>query len=152
MLLSGAFGGLLGASGAVSGLAGMYFILFPVQRVRMLAFLNLWVFTAFCCLTKAFWIRGFWLLLLWFVWGDVVPVVVGWEDGTAHWAHLGGFFAGIVVALGLLFTRQVYARGDILSVALGKKAWWFVGKPSRFTKASEAATEPSSASAPRPEG
>lgn len=129
------FRGLLGASGAVSGLAGMYFILFPVQRVRMLAFVNLWVFTAFCCLTKAFWIRGFWLLLLWFVWGDVVPVIFGWEDGTAHWAHLGGFVAGMVVALGLLFTRQVYARGDLLSVALGKNAWFFVGKPSRYQRA-----------------
>jgi membrane associated rhomboid family serine protease len=135
----GHFRGLLGASGAISGLAGMYFILFPVQRVRMLAFMNLWILTAFCCLTKPFWIRGFWLLLLWFVWGDVVPVVFGWEDGTAHWAHLGGFTAGMVVALGLLFTRQVYARGDILSVALGKRAWVFVGKPSRYMKAQEAA-------------
>ena len=130
----GDFRPLLGASGAISGLAGMYFILFPVQRVRMLWFMNLWFFTAFMCLTKAFWIRGFWLLLLWVLWGDVVPVVFGWEDGTAHWAHLGGFVAGVVVALGLLVTRQVYARGDILSVALGKKAWWFVGKPSRFTQ------------------
>ena len=97
------FGALLGASGAISGLAGMYFILFPVQRVRMLAFLNLWLLTAFCCLSKPFWIRGFWLLLLWFLWGDVVPVVFGWDDGTAHWAHLGGFVGGMVVALGLLF-------------------------------------------------
>ena len=133
------FRGLLGASGAVSGLAGMYFILFPVQRVRMLAFLNLWVLTAFCCLTKPFWIRGFWLLLLWFVWGDVIPVVLGWEDGTAHWAHLGGFVAGIMVALGLLFTRQVYARGDLLSIALGKRAWFWVGRPSRFARAPEQA-------------
>lgn len=131
----GHFRGLLGASGAISGLAGMYLILFPVQRVRMLAFVNLWLLTAFLCLTKAFWIRGFWLLLLWFVWGDVVPVVFGWDDGTAHWAHLGGFVAGILVALALLFTRQIYARGDILSTALGKKAWIFVGKPSRFAQA-----------------
>lgn len=135
----GHFRGLLGASGAISGLAGMYFILFPVQRVRMLAFVNLWLLTAFLCLTKAFWIRGFWLLLLWFVWGDVVPVVFGWDDGTAHWAHLGGFVVGMVTALGLLFTRQIYARGDILSMALGKKAWIFVGKPSRFAKAHAAA-------------
>jgi hypothetical protein len=60
------------------------------------------------------------------------------EDDVGHWAHLGGFVAGMVVALGLLFTRQVYARGDILSVALGKKAWWFVGRPSRFAGAPEA--------------
>jgi membrane associated rhomboid family serine protease len=128
------FGPLIGASGAISGLAGMYFILFPVQRVRMVAFLNLWLLTAFCCLTKPFWIRGFWLLLLWFVWGDVIPVVFGWHDDTAHWAHLGGFIAGMVAALLLLLTRQVYARGDIFSVSMGRRAWWLVGKPSRYTK------------------
>ena len=43
---------------------------------------------------------------------------MGWEDDTALWARLGGFVAGIVAALLLLFTRQVYARGDILSAAL----------------------------------
>jgi membrane associated rhomboid family serine protease len=138
MSREGDFGALLGASGAVFGLAGMYLVLFPVQRVRMLGFLNLWMFTAFMCLTKPFWIRGLWLLLLLFVWGDVVPVVLGWEDNTAHWAHLGGFVAGIVAALLLLFTRQVYARGDILSVALGRHAWWLVGRPSRLIKTAPA--------------
>ena len=50
---------------------------------------------------------------------------------TAHWAHLGGFVAGMVFALGLLLTRAVNANGsDILSVALGKHAWALVGKPS----------------------
>ena len=144
----GDFRGLLGASGAISGLAGMYVILFPVQRVRMLWFMNLWVFTAFLCLTKAFWIRGFWLLLLWVVWGDVVPVVFGWEDGTAHWAHLGGFVSGVVVALLLLVTRQVYARGDLLSVALGRRAWWIVGRPSRFIPAQPAPEDGATATAP----
>jgi membrane associated rhomboid family serine protease len=138
----GLWGSGLGASGAIAGLAGMYFIFFPVQRVRMIAYCNLWFLTAFMCLTKPFWIRGFWLLLLWFVWGDVVPVVVGWDDGTAHWAHLGGFCAGMVVALGLLLTRQVYARGDLLSVALGTRAWFFVGKPSRFNPEPRAAPAP----------
>ena len=113
----------------------------------MLAFLNLWLLTAFCCLTKPFWIRGFWLLLLWFVWGDVVPVVFGWDDGTGALAHLGGFVAGIVVALGLLFTREVYARGDLLSVALGKRAWFFVGRPSRFTRR-DALVMPQASAAP----
>jgi membrane associated rhomboid family serine protease len=120
----------------------MYFVLFPVQRVRMLAFCNLWFLTAFCCLTKGFWVRGFWLLLMWFCWNDVVPVVLHWEDHVSHWAHLGGFITGVAVALVLLFTRQVHARSDLLSVALGKKAWFFVGKPSRFARATEGATPP----------
>ena len=140
----------LGASGAVAGLAGMYFMLFPVQRVRMLAFCNLWLFTAFMCLTKAFWIRGFWLLLIWFVWNDVVPVVFRWEDQVAHWAHLGGFVSGMVAALLLMMTRQVYARSDLLSVALGRRAWLITGKPSRYTAAARPAPAPAPPAAPPP--
>ena len=142
------FGSGLGASGAVAGLAGMYFILFPVQRVRMVAFCNLWLFTAFMCLTKPFWIRGFWLLLLWFAVNDLLPLALQWEDDVGHWAHLGGFVSGVVVALVLLVTRQVYARGDLLSVALGKRAWWIVGKPSRFAGAPAAPSPEAPATAP----
>jgi membrane associated rhomboid family serine protease len=138
----GLWGSGLGASGAIAGLAGMYFIFFPVQRVRMIAYCNLWFLTAFMCLTKPFWIRGFWLLLLWFAWNDLVPLALHWEDDVGHWAHLGGFVSGVAVALILLVTRQVYARGDLLSVALGKRAWWIVGKPSRFIQAQPAPEGP----------
>jgi membrane associated rhomboid family serine protease len=40
---------LLGASGAVSGLAGMYSLCFPIQRVTpMIAYVNLWLLTRSC--------------------------------------------------------------------------------------------------------
>ena len=48
----------------------------------------------------------------------------------AHWAHLGGMLAGITIALLLLVTRLVNARGgDILSVTLGRHAWALIGRP-----------------------
>src|SRR5439155_21452191 len=97
----------LGASGAVVGLAGMYFVFFPVQRVRMIAFMNFWLLTAFRCLSFLFWMRGFWLLLILFVWNDVIPVAFNRKDQIGHWAHLGGFGAGILIAVGLLVARQV---------------------------------------------
>jgi len=76
-------------------------------------------------------VGGFWMLLLWVGWNDVLPTLIGSEDGVGHWAHLGGFLVGMVLALTLLLTRQVNARGaDLLSVTLGKYAWALVGKPT----------------------
>ena len=113
----------------------MYLVFFPVQRVRMIAYLNLWLLTAFQCLSVLFWMRGFWLLLMLFVWSDIIPVVFKRQDQIGHWAHLGGFGCGILIAVGLLVARQVQARGDILSVALGRHAWPLVGRPNRQAKA-----------------
>jgi membrane associated rhomboid family serine protease len=129
----------LGASGAIAGLAGMYLVFFPVQRIRMIAYMNLWVFTAFQCLSILFWIRGFWLLPLMFIWNDLVPVLVKDQDNIGHFAHLGGFGSGILLAVALLLARQAKARGDILSVVLGKRAWPLVGKPTRLSQSPPAA-------------
>jgi membrane associated rhomboid family serine protease len=77
--------------------------------------------------------RGFWLLVLWIGLNDVLPMLLGFRDHTAHWAHVGGFVSGMLLALVLLLTRQVNARGgDLISVLLGKRAWSLVGKPSDF--------------------
>ena len=135
----------LGASGAIAGLAGMYLVFFPIQRVRMIGYMNLWVFTAFQCLSFLFWIRGIWLLPLLFVWNDVVPLLLRSQDHVAHWAHLGGFGSGILLAVGLLVARQAGGRGDILSVALGKHAWPLVGKPLRHEDAPVPAPAPAPA-------
>jgi membrane associated rhomboid family serine protease len=121
----------VGASGAIMGLAGMYFVLFPVQKVHMAIWLRLWFFYLTWMGCKVFRMRGFWLLLLWIGYNDVLPVVFGWEDGVSHWAHLGGFLVGVALALGLLVSRQISAHGnDILSVVLGRRAWALVGRPA----------------------
>ncbi|HSV14100.1 MAG TPA: rhomboid family intramembrane serine protease [Tepidisphaeraceae bacterium] len=128
-------GAMLGASGAIMGLAGMYFIFFPVQRVHLAVWLRIWVpivvpLTLFFGY-KIFRVRGFWLLLLWILINDVLPTVRASQgDHVAHWAHLGGFMSGMAIALILLLTRQIHAHGgDILSVTLGSRAWALIGTP-----------------------
>jgi hypothetical protein len=54
------------------------------------------------------------------------------KDGTAHWAHLGGFIVGASLAMALLLARLVRARGgDIVSAVLGRYAWAILGPPNQ---------------------
>ncbi len=120
----------LGASGAIMGLAGMYFVLMPASRVHMVAWLQLGFATGFRCLKKYFVVRGF-AVLLFYIAFDVAATLFNWRDGTAHWAHLGGFISGAILALVLLLTRQVNMHGaDIISVLLGRHSWRLLGTPA----------------------
>jgi membrane associated rhomboid family serine protease len=119
----------LGASGAIMGMAGMYFVLMPTSRVYMVFWIRLGIFTGFRRFTKIFSLRGFWVLLFYIAF-DIAPAIMHHQDGTAHWAHLGGFASGMTIALGLLVFRGVDAGGgDILTILLGKRAWHLLGKP-----------------------
>ena len=83
---------------------------------------------------KFFAVRGFWVVLFYIAF-DVLATIQGAEDGVAHWAHLGGFLAGVAIALMLIFSRLVNCRGgDIISAILGRRAWALVGKPNRTPK------------------
>jgi membrane associated rhomboid family serine protease len=122
---------MLGASGAVMGLAGMYLVLFPVHRVHMAAWYRFGLVGGFHLNMKLFPVRGF-LVVLFYIAFDVFFTVIGLQDQVAHWAHLGGFIAGATIAFLLLCTRLVNARGgDILSALLGRHAWALIGKPNR---------------------
>jgi membrane associated rhomboid family serine protease len=122
---------MLGASGAVMGLAGMYLILFPTPKVHMVFWWRWSLIGLFRLHLKSFAVRGFWVVLFYIAF-DVLYTALGVETGTAHWAHLGGFLAGAGIALLLLFTRLVNARGgDLASATLGRHAWKLLGKPNR---------------------
>ncbi|MEP0845302.1 MAG: rhomboid family intramembrane serine protease [Phycisphaerae bacterium] len=121
----------LGASGAIMGLAGMYLILFPVHKVHMAAWLRWGLIRGFRLSLKIFPIAGFWMVLFYIAF-DVAYTAFDIEDGTAHWAHLGGFGVGVVLAIVLMAARLVDARGgDVLSRVLGPRAWVLLGKPGR---------------------
>ena len=115
---------MLGASGAVMGMAGVYLVLFPMQRVYM----TVWFRFLIKLFLKVFAVPGF-CVVLFYIMFDVVKVSLDWNDHVAHWAHIGGFVWGVTAGIGLLAARQVYSGGDILSLIFGKFAWPLIGKP-----------------------
>ena len=122
---------MLGASGAIMGLAGMYFVFFPVHKVHVAAWWRWGLIGGFSLSLSIFERRGFWVVLFYIAF-DVVFTLIGAEDGVAHWAHLGGFIVGAVLALLLMVVRLVNARGgDLISVILGRRAWAILGRPGR---------------------
>ncbi len=125
----------LGASGAIMGLAGMYLVLMPTPQMHMAAWLRWILIRWFHLSLRLFSVRGFWVVLFYIAF-DVFYTLFGLKDEVAHWAHLGGFFAGMAFGLILLVSRLINARGgDLLSVILGKRAWALIGKPDRKTPA-----------------
>lgn len=122
---------MVGASGAIMGLAGMYLVLMPRPKVHMVAWWRFGLITFFRLSTSIFAVPGYAVVLFYIAW-DIGAVALGWTGNTAHWAHIGGFISGILIAFILLFTRLVNARGgDILNAILGKHAWALIGKPNR---------------------
>ena len=93
---------LVGASGAISGVLGFYFVLFPRNTVRMLAFLPPFLMHVF--LVPARFVLGMYLLF-----DNLVPFLFAGEGGIAHGAHLGGFIAGALAAW-LVDRRSVDGR------------------------------------------
>lgn len=93
---------VIGASGAIAGVLGAYFFMFPFSRIRTLAIIV--VFITFVRV-PAIILLGFWLYLQ-FVGGlgSLGPEGIG---GVAYWAHIGGFVCGAIVGfLWLLLRRQ----------------------------------------------
>ena len=82
---------LVGASGAISGVLGFYFLWFPRNVVRMLAFLPPF-------LMQVFEIPARFVLGVYLLWDNVLPLFVAPGGGVAHGAHIGGFVAGALAA------------------------------------------------------
>lgn len=81
---------LVGASGAISGVIGLYFLLFPRNKVKVLVVL---VFFFDVWLLPARWVVAFYVLV-----DNLLPFLAGAQSGVAYGAHLGGFAAGLAVA------------------------------------------------------
>ena len=81
---------MVGASGAISGILGAYLILFPFARIKTFIFLGIyWTIARVPAIA---------LLLVWIglqIWNSVATGA----GGTAWFAHIGGFVAGVLLIL-----------------------------------------------------
>ncbi len=81
---------MVGASGAIAGILGAYLMLFPKANVKCLVFI---IIIIQMIRIPAFLVLGFWIILQFFS----IPGSIGSEGGTAYFAHIGGFLAGMVL-------------------------------------------------------
>lgn len=87
---------MIGASGAIAGVLGAYLILFPRARVLTLVPI-LFLFQLIELPAVIF--LGLWFLLQFFSGALSLTASYVQSGGTAWWAHIGGFIAGVVFIL-----------------------------------------------------
>jgi membrane associated rhomboid family serine protease len=82
----------VGASGAIAGVLGAYFILYPRARVLTWFFVFIFYIPAWIML-------GYWFVLQFFAGAAALSIAHPGRDvgGVAVWAHVGGFIAGIAM-------------------------------------------------------
>jgi membrane associated rhomboid family serine protease len=93
---------MVGASGAIAGVMGGYLLLFPKAKVDVL-FIFVIFFRIFPI--PAWIVLGIWLALQ-IVSGAVTPTDGG---GVAYFAHIGGFAAGLIMAVPVWLRRGAAA-------------------------------------------
>ncbi|MBX2797851.1 MAG: rhomboid family intramembrane serine protease [Myxococcales bacterium] len=115
-LLAGSSGTpLVGASGAISGVLGVYALLFPRNVVKVVIFF--FPFFVNTVLLPAWLVLGGYVVVQ-----NLLPLFLGGDTGVAYGAHLGGFFAGALVGLvlgpGIRMSRMRGAKvADLIAQA-----------------------------------
>ena len=80
---------VVGASGAISGVMGAYFVLYPEARIRALV--------RFGFFWQIIRVPAYLMLGLWFLY-QLLLAVMPLSLGVAYWAHVGGFVTGLATA------------------------------------------------------
>jgi len=93
---------MIGASGAVSGVLGAYLLLFPYARVYTIIFFG---FFLQIVRIPAIIVIGFWIVIQ--IINGILSKGLLNQGGVAWFAHIGGFFAGILI-IKLLLPRRRY--------------------------------------------
>lgn len=93
---------VVGASGAISGVLGAYLVLYPKSRILTLVVYG-WVVLV---PIPAFIFLGIWFLMQW-VLGMYDIIFFKGLSGVAYWAHIGGFIAGMILALAFGLKRKM---------------------------------------------
>lgn len=104
----------IGASGAINGVVGLFLVYFPRNDIRCFW----WFFFRF----GTFQISSIWMILLWLffdLWG-----ASGDGGNVAHFAHLGGFAAGVAIGFGSLvydWVEMTKTECSLLDLMKGKR-------------------------------
>lgn len=92
----------IGASGAIAGVMGAYFLLYP--RARVLTVVPIFILIQILWLPAPLFL-GFWFLMQFYQ--GTFAVVSTASGGIAWWAHIGGFAAGLLLTRQLLKSRRL---------------------------------------------
>jgi membrane associated rhomboid family serine protease len=105
MVNVGSFTPTIGASGAIAGLMGAFLVRFPTTKIEM-GYLFFYRFYRFK-------MAAYWLLPLWLLMEILYGSVFGQTSGVAHWAHVGGFAFGALIAVAVRNTglEQIAEKG-----------------------------------------
>ncbi len=79
---------MIGASGAIAGVLGAYFLLFPRSRV--------YTAVIFVIFVRMFWVPAVLFIGVWFL-TQLFSLPAGAAGGVAFAAHVGGFISGLVL-------------------------------------------------------
>jgi membrane associated rhomboid family serine protease len=91
---------MVGASGAIAGVSGAYFVFFP--RARIVTLVPIFIFLQVMEIPAVF------FLMIWFGFQLLSGIGSFGMDvgGVAFWAHIGGFVAGLVLGPLLSLRRR----------------------------------------------
>lgn len=85
---------MVGASGAVAGILGCYYVLFPHAKVKTLVFI---LFFVTLIDISAPVMLGYWFILQLFSGAGSLDTIQSSQGGVAFFAHITGFVLGVVV-------------------------------------------------------
>ena len=98
---------VIGASGAIAGVMGAYILKFPRSHIYSLVFI--FIFITRLDIPALFFIPYWFLMQVFNGLGSIGYSSIS-EGGTAWFAHIGGFIAGMLL-VGIMGTKSRYLRG-----------------------------------------
>lgn len=93
----------IGASGAIAGVLGAYFVCYPGARITTLIPLFIFFWTIEL---PAILLLGYWFLIQFIAGFQMLAIQTATAGGVAWWAHIGGFITGAFLGLAMRPRRR----------------------------------------------